>query len=117
MADNQEDRSKDDLTEEASPYKLEEFRRRGQVAQSKEVTGLLALLAAAVTAYVFAPKMGAQLAEFMRDVFRADLSARLDLGANNVLNDTMKKALHVMIATGLPICVAGFVLGIVGSVA
>ena len=45
MAENQEGRSNEDLTEEASPYRLEEYRRKGMVAQSREVTALLALLA------------------------------------------------------------------------
>jgi flagellar biosynthetic protein FlhB len=116
MAEGQnEDRSREDLTEEASPYRLEEMRRKGQVAQSREVTGLLALLAAAVTAYALSPRMGADMAEFMRETFRTDLSARLDLGGTHVMQDILYKALHVLAGAALPICVAGFVFGVAGS--
>ncbi len=66
MAAN-EDRSGEDLSEEASPHRLEEFRGRGQVAQSRELAGLMALMAAAATTYALSPKMGSQIADFMRE--------------------------------------------------
>jgi flagellar biosynthetic protein FlhB len=116
MAEQQnEDRSREDLTEEASPYRLEEMRRRGQVAQSREVTGLLALFAAAVTAYALTPRMGAEVAGFMRETFRTDLSARIDLGGTHVMAGIFFKALRVMAVVGLPICIAGFIFGVAGS--
>lgn len=117
MAENQEDRSREDLTEEASPYRIEEYRRRGMVAQSKEVSGLLALIAVVATSYMVAPMMGLRVAELMREVFRTDLSSRMDLGGNHVLAALMLKALKVMISIGLPVCLAGFALGVLGSVA
>jgi flagellar biosynthetic protein FlhB len=116
VAEEKEDRSREDLTEDASPYRLEEMRRKGQVAQSREVTGLLALLAAAVTAYSLSPRMGADMAEFMRDTLRTDLSARLDLGGAHVMEGIFRKALHVLAAAALPICIAGFLFGIAGSI-
>jgi flagellar biosynthesis protein FlhB len=116
VAENQqEDRSRDDLTEEASPYRIEEMRRRGQVAQSREVTGLLALFAAAITAYVLSPRMGAELADFMRETFRTDLSARIDLGGTHVMQGIFFKALRILAVVALPVCIAGFVFGVAGS--
>jgi flagellar biosynthetic protein FlhB len=115
MADN-EDRSREDLTEDASPYRLEEMRKKGQVAQSRELTGLIALLAAGVTAYALTPKMGAEMAEFMREVFRTDLSARIDLGGAHVVEGILYKALHLMGLIGLPVCIAGFIFGVIGSI-
>jgi flagellar biosynthetic protein FlhB len=115
MAENQEDRSREDLTEEASPQRLEEFRQKGQVAQSREVTGLVALLAAGAAAYAMSPRMGAELAEFMREVFRTDLSARMDLGGTHVLRTLFERALYLMAGIGLPVCVAGFVFGVISS--
>lgn len=117
MAEGQEDRSADDLTEEASPYRLEENRRKGIVAQSREVTGLAALLGAGVTAYAMSPTMGAQMAEFMREVFRTDLSARLDLGSTVILSGVLLKALKIMAAVILPVCVVGFIIGVISSYA
>ncbi|MCM2277224.1 MAG: flagellar biosynthesis protein FlhB [Oligoflexia bacterium] len=116
MAESEE-RSREDLTEEASPYRIEEMRRKGQVAQSRELTGLLALLAAGAATYALSPKMGAELMEFMREVFRADLSSRLDLGSGSVLRTFLVKSLTLLILMGLPIALAGFAMGIFGSFA
>jgi len=116
MAENQnEDRSRDDLTEEASPHRMEEMRNKGQVAQSREVTGLIALLATAVTAYALSPRMGVEIADFMRETFRTDLSARIDLGGTHVMQGIFYHGLHIMAIVGLPICIAGFIFGVIGS--
>lgn len=117
MAEEQEDRSTDDLSDEASPQRLEDYRKKGMVAQSREVSALVAIMGAAAATYVFAPQMVGQLAEFMREVFNADLAARMNFGSNSVVGTALLKALKVAIAIGLPICIAGFILGIIGSVA
>ncbi len=116
MAENQqEDRSTEDLSEEASQHRIDEMREKGQVVQSKELTSLLALLATSAMVYAMSPKMGAQLAEYMREVFRTDLTARINLTDSSILGDTLMKALKLIIAIGLPISVAGFLLGVLGS--
>jgi flagellar biosynthetic protein FlhB len=112
-----EERSGEDLSEEISQYRLEENRRKGMVAQSKEVTGLLALLATGVAAYALSPKMGQTMTEFMREVFRTDLSSRMDLGSTHILRSTLVKALTIMATVTIPIGLAGFFMGIVGSFA
>lgn len=117
MAEQDQDRASEDLTEEASPYRVEEFRRRGQVAQSREVSSLAALLAAAVAAYALSPKMGADVADYMRDVFRADITAHADLGGSDVLRGFLVKGLRLVAAIGLPISLAGFVIGALASFA
>src|SRR5579859_2888027 len=111
MAEQDQDRAREDLTEEASPYRIEEFRRRGQVAQSREVSSLAALLAAAVAAYALSPKMGSDMANYMREVFRADLTAHADLGTNEAMRTFLEKALRLVAMIGLPISLAGFVVG------
>jgi flagellar biosynthesis protein FlhB len=115
--DSGEDRSRENLTEEASPYRVEEYRRKGMVSQSREISGLLALMAAAVTVYALSPRMGAAMAEFMREVFRTDLSARVDLGSQHILAGILLKALRLLLIVGLPAALAAFVLGAVGSFA
>lgn len=117
MAEDREDKSREDLTEEASPHRIEEYRRKGMVAQSKELTSLVALIAVASTAYSISPRFGGELAEFMREVFRTDLSARLDLGAPHIAQKYVFKALMILAHVGLPICAAGFVMGVLGSLA
>jgi flagellar biosynthetic protein FlhB len=59
--------------------------------------------------------MGTQMAEFMREVFRADLSSRLNLGGEQVVRGFFIKSLKIMIAVCLPIGLAGFVMGVFGS--
>lgn len=115
MAENREDRSREDLTEEASPHRLEEYRKKGMVAQSKEITGLLALTAAGVTTFALSPKFGAQMAEFMREVFRTDLTSRLDLGNPSIASNYLMKAIGIIASIGLPISLAGFIMGALGS--
>ena len=46
-----------DLTEQATPFKLREARKRGQVAKSMEFTGWMLLVAAAAFACVFGPRL------------------------------------------------------------
>ncbi|MEK6704598.1 MAG: flagellar biosynthesis protein FlhB [Bdellovibrionota bacterium] len=117
MAENQEDRSREDLSEEASPYRLDEFRRKGMVAQSREISGLAAMLAAGSMTYMLYPAMGAQMAEFMREIFSTDMSPRLDLGGAHVLKNIFTKAIEVSVSIGLPIALAGFVIGALASFA
>jgi flagellar biosynthesis protein FlhB len=114
MAEN-EDRSSEDLGEEISQYRLEEAKRKGQVAQSRELTGMVALLAAGAALYGFAPGMTESLAEFMREVFRTDLTARADLTGTHVLSQTLLKALKVLALVGLPVAAVGFVTSAVAS--
>lgn len=116
MAEGQtEDRSTEDLTDEASPYRLEEARKKGQVAQSRELTGMVALLAAASVAYAMTPAMGASIAEFMREVFRADLAAKLNFSDSAVLGGTMMRTLRVLINAALPACAVGALMGVLSS--
>lgn len=115
MAENQDERSSEDLSDEASPYRLEEMRKRGQVAQSKELSGLLALLAAGVATYALSPKIGTDVIGFMREVFQADLSSKMDLSSATVVGSLFTKALKLMLVIGLPISLAGFAIGALGS--
>jgi flagellar biosynthetic protein FlhB len=117
VAENQDDKSREDLSDEASPHKVEEYRKKGMVSQSREVSALAALLAAGAATYLLSPKIGVEVTEYMKEVFRTDLSSRLDLGSGTILRGYLMKALQILGATVLPICLAGFVLGIAGSFA
>lgn len=115
MAENQEDRSGEDLSDEISQHRLEDYRSKGNVAQSRELTALLALFAVAITMYALSPNIATQLIEYMRDVFRADQMTKIDLGQNQILSDVFTKFLKIILIIGGPICLAGFVVGVVGS--
>jgi flagellar biosynthesis protein FlhB len=115
MAEEQQERSREDLTEEASPHRIEEYRRRGIVAQSREVTALIAFVASGATLYGMCPRMGLEIAQFMREVFRSDISLHANLGNSTLIHDTLFKALKVMSSVGLPVCLAGLAFGILAS--
>ncbi len=85
------------------------------VSQSRELSGLIALLAAGMATYMISPKMGTELAEYMLEVFRTDLSSRLDLGSTNVLHGILMHGMEILLGIALPIGLAGFLLGILGS--
>lgn len=117
MADNEGDRSSEDLTEEASSHRLEEFRSKGQVAQSRELTGLVTFGGCAIAAYALSPSMGGQLVEFMREVFTNDLSAKADLATAAGAGRVLVKSVRLMAVIGLPVSFVGFVIGVVSSFA
>ncbi len=117
MAESQEDRSRDDLTEEASSYRIEEFRSKGMVAQSRELVSLAVVVSACVAAYLLSPRFAISMSDFMREVFRTDLSSRVDLGAPHIMRGYLNRALTLMMMMGLPICGAGFVFGVIASFA
>lgn len=116
MAENkQEDRSTEDLMEEASQTKIDELREKGQVAQSREIVGIISLVAAASVLYMMGPTMGGELAEFMRDVLRVDEAVKMNFADNTVLRLTLFKALKLMAFIALPIAAAGFAFAVLGS--
>lgn len=115
MAEQEEDRQRDDLSEEASPHKLLEFRKKGQVAQSKELSGLLGFIAAAMALYLMSPVFTRQIVDFMRDMFRADVAAKLNIADVTVVTPALWRGLKLIALIGLPVALAGFALGVAGS--
>ncbi len=115
MAENQEDRNTDDLLDEASQTRIDQMREKGQVSQSRELVGLLSLLAAASALWLFAPKMGTDITEYMREMFRVDEVAKINLQDSSALHIALIRCLKLIVFMGLPISVAGFLFGILGS--
>ncbi len=111
-----EDRSREDLTEEASPYRIEEMRQKGMVAQSREVSGLLALFGAFICLYNLSPTIGGEVAQFMREMFRFDLS-KVDLLSGQNLERVSWRSLKLMGLLVLPIGFVAFLAGALGSFA
>lgn len=114
MAENNEDRNLDDLSDEASPYRLEEFRRKGQVAQSKELVALFIALASGLTIFAFAPTIGKELVVFMKEIFTSGINQKPGVNMQDVASGKLIQMLKVFAMVGLPIALLGFVLGIVG---
>ena len=117
MAENQDDRSREDLSEEPSQYRLEEFRKQGRVAQSRELTGMIALLACGSALYVASPTLMTQLTDFMREIFRTDISSRMNLSDPQILWGLMFKAIKVLGWVVLPVAFVGFTAAAISSFA
>ena len=69
MAENNEDRNLEDLSEQASPYRLEEYRKKGQVAQSKELVALSVALASGMVLFAMAPSIAKEVTDHHRGIF------------------------------------------------
>lgn len=115
MAENQEDRNTDDLLEEASQQRIDEMREKGQVSQSRELVGLVSLLASAAALWMFAPKIGTDIGEYMKEMFHFDEFARMNFKDSSVLNNALMKCLKLTLILGLPMSIAGFTFGILAS--
>lgn len=105
--------SDDEKSEEPSAQRLEDFREEGQVAQSKELTSLMVLLATLGVLYGLGPTLASDYLDFMRRMFM-EMSV---LDFNKERAGTLLMA--CLMQTGkmvLPIAAAGFAAGIVGSV-
>jgi flagellar biosynthetic protein FlhB len=113
--ESKEDRSREDLTEEASPYRIEEFRRKGIVAQSRELSSLVGLLGVFVMVYMMAPQIIRDLSEFMREMFSVENNARQDFAQSHSFKELLSKTLNIILTIGLPICLVGFVVGALTS--
>lgn len=68
MADNDQDQEQ--RTESATPRRLEEARKRGQVPRSRDLNSAAVLLAGGVGIYSLGGLLGGQLLELMRDGLR-----------------------------------------------
>jgi flagellar biosynthetic protein FlhB len=116
MAENNEDRNLDDLSEEASPYRLEEFRKKGQVSQSKELVALFVALACGMSLFAMAPRIGEELVSFMKDIFSNDLLLKPGEKMDAMAGERLTQMLKVFGMVGLPIALIGFILGIIGHI-
>jgi flagellar biosynthetic protein FlhB len=114
MAENNEDRSPEDLSEDASPYRLEEFRRKGQVSQSKELVALAVAMACGMALFGFAPAMGKDIIAFMKDIFTDGLSVKPGDHMDQIAASKLMAGIKVFAMAGLPVAAVGFFLGIAG---
>ena len=116
MAENNEDRNTEDLSDEASPYRLEEFRKKGQVAQSKELASLAIVVATGMGLFALAPSIAEQVSGFMKDVFTTGITVKPGSNMQDLAGDRLIQMLKLLAAVGLPVSAIGFVLGVVGHV-
>jgi flagellar biosynthetic protein FlhB len=114
VAEKQQSESDDEKTEEPSAQRAEDFRKEGQVAQSKELTSLMVLLATLGAMYGLGPALAGDFMDFMRRIFSESAGTELTAEkAGNILMLCLGQSARLV----LPIAAAGFVAGVVGSVA
>jgi flagellar biosynthetic protein FlhB len=114
MAENNEDRNLEDLSEQASPYRLEEYRRKGQVAQSKELVALAVAMACGLTLFATAPTIADEVTRFMREIFSQDLVIKPGENMETLAKLRLTQMLKLLATIGLPVTIVGFFLGIGG---
>jgi flagellar biosynthetic protein FlhB len=117
MAENDEDRDTDDLSDEASPYRLEEFRKKGQVAQSKELVALFIAAACGLTLFAMAPGFADEIIKFMKETFSNGLVAKPGEDMQKIAGNRLLDMLVVVAKIGLPISLIGLVLGVASHLA
>jgi flagellar biosynthesis protein FlhB len=76
LAENNQDINTEHLSDDASPKRLQDFRDKGQVAQSRELVALFIALATGMTVFTMAPSMAEELIRFMKETFSQSLTAK-----------------------------------------
>lgn len=113
MAEKQQADSDEEKSEEPSAQRLEDFRKEGQVAQSKELTSLLVLLSTLACMWGLGPSLAGDFMNFMRRMFVEMSVAELTQErAGSLLMSCIGQAGRVV----LPIALAGFAAGVLGSI-
>ena len=113
MAEEQQGGGGDeDKTEEPSAQRLEDYRKEGQVAQSKELTSLFVLLATLGAMYAMGPTLLYDFFGFMRRLLAECGTTELTTERAGILLNLCFGAAAKII---LPIAFTGFAAGIVGS--
>jgi flagellar biosynthetic protein FlhB len=72
------EQDRDQRTEQATPKRIEDARRRGEVPRSRDLTSAAVLLAAGAGLYALGGVAGGQLAAMMRDAFTFTRAEALD---------------------------------------
>ncbi len=108
MSDSgQEDDSQ--KTEEPTPKKLEDSRKKGQVALSREVNNWVMLFTGTIVVLVIAPPMLIKMTAFMRSfIERAHLMPAMDGGIGAVLGTSFWEVISMLVLPLLILLIAAF---------
>lgn len=112
-----EERSMEDLTEEPSQHRLDELKGKGQVAQSRELTGTLVLIAVMVTIYLLSSRLMTDFGELLKDILAKDLAKPMEVESHKAFVEVAYKCIKFAASCFLPIALAAMVFGILSSVA
>lgn len=96
-----------DKTEEPTPHKLREARKKGQVAKSQDVTGALLLLIGFLIVYFTGGTISGHLRKFLRICFFIATTRELDPG---ILLYLVQMGVNTLFVVIMPICAVAFVI-------
>ncbi len=101
-------------TEQATPKRKEEARKKGQVAQSKEISSVMILMTATAFFYFAGSWMFWNLSEFITGVYQnINILRFTDVDEASAFSvDVLYKLLSVLLPLLIPIAIAGFVANI-----
>lgn len=103
----------DDKTEEATPKKKTDARKKGQIARSKDVGLALTMLACTMVILLFSATIVSNLKEYMRVVLQSGILEDVNnLSIKYIFLNVIYKSLIAILPAALPIMIAG----IVGSI-
>lgn len=112
-----DERDLDDLTEEPSQHRLDELRSRGQVAQSRELTGTVGLLGVMTAMYFLSGNFVKEMSQLMKDIFTKDLIQRVDGSDWSVYVELGGRCARLLFVAVLPVVGSALVLGVLTSIA
>lgn len=115
MAEDGKDRDSDDLSEEASQYRLEEFRTQGKVAQSREVIGFVLFVGISVVLLFVAENSLSSIYVFMKQTFNIAISYPKMFERPENLGQGVWESVALGLKIILPVSGVGFALGISAS--
>src|SRR5688572_866640 len=107
MAEKEQNR-----TEQATPFKLEEARKQGQVAKSLDFNSLLMVWGLIALAAIWGASAWSQLGSMWHQLFAGSAELTLDLRTGNAWLGQLLRAFLALLA---PVLVVGAVLAIVAN--
>jgi len=110
-----ENRSKENLTEDASPYRIEKYRKKGIVAQSRELNSIIGLLSVGISLLILSHLKFFHFLQFMQEIFQTDFSLLKNLSSESVLKNALQQAFFLSIRIILIVFSFGFFFCILGS--
>jgi flagellar biosynthesis protein FlhB len=100
-------------TEEPSSYRLEEFRKRGEVASSKELTSAIVLAGCFVVLSLSILYLFEIFSEFLIYIINLDFSMSFQ---NEMIKDALKKSITLAAKAFAPIGISSILIGVLTTV-
>ncbi|NLK94054.1 MAG: fused FliR family export protein/FlhB family type III secretion system protein [Clostridiales bacterium] len=103
----------DDKTEEATPKKLSDAKKKGQIARSKDVSLALGMVACTMALILLAGTIASTLSSYMQYMFQSGLLQNItEISVGTIMLNLILKAALCILPVAIPIMVAGIVGGV-----